>query len=148
MKVTITHSIDIAEVRKKIKKISDDSLSPMVEQLNILNNAIALYEKQALSSEDFESLLDIFRRSLATVDSGLAQVQTLVKGLSSAESAIKGALNPPPTQQPAPQTIQQTVRPPHFRPSVAESPIEDDSTVNSDYDELSELDLYNADVED
>ena len=112
MKVTVTHSIEFEKVRESIEELCLSALKPTSGRCAILETAIELYSNRNMSSTEFFTILDSHRKHLAQVDNSLSEVQTLLEGLSTAESNIANALNPPmpaPPANPSTQSIQESL---------------------------------------
>ena len=103
MKVNITYSVSLEEIREKMSDLGLGAIEPLHGHLKILTEALTLHRKKQIPTKSFMDMLDTFRTTLATIDSYLQEVSQLTKGLLEVDNAVESALNQPTAQQqPAP----------------------------------------------
>ena len=100
MKVTISYSLELHEVREKIKELTLDSVESLRPHIDSITNIVELYANHKITSEDYNSSVHSFRKLLAEIDSGLNEVSALLGGVDVAEKKVIMALNEPSTAPP------------------------------------------------
>ena len=100
MKVNITYSVSLEEIREKVSDLGLDAIEPLHGHLKILTEALVLHQRRQIPTKSFMDMLDTFRTTLATIDGSLQEVSQLTKGLLDVDNAVASALNPPQSSAP------------------------------------------------